>query len=110
MKGEMKSYLNDYGLPFLMKKALGVLILLLLLVSIVSAAGYFNYVKRWKAQRPNHFAAAGGYTGSIKMGNQVMCGMEGQYCCKLQSGRLGCLKVPNHIVDCMPDGMCHRIK
>ncbi|HLD05668.1 MAG TPA: hypothetical protein VJG90_08165 [Candidatus Nanoarchaeia archaeon] len=92
-----------------MKKIAFVLILLLL-VSMVSAAGYFNYVKRWKAQRPNHFSAAGGYTGSIKTGNQINCGLEGLPCCVLRAGRGACLRVPNRIVDCMPDNMCHKIK
>ena len=108
-KRRIKSYLNGYGYLSSMDKKLAYIVVLLLLVSLVSAEGYFSYVRNWKAQRPNHFSAAGGYQGSIKMGNQVMCGMEGQACCKLKSGRLGCLKVPNHIVDCMPDGMCHRI-
>lgn len=92
-----------------MDKKLVYIVVLLLFASLVSAEGYFSYVKHWKAQRPNHFAAAGGYEGSVKMGNQVMCGMEGQHCCKLSTGRLACLKVPSHIVDCLPDGMCHKI-
>ena len=92
-------------------RIVALLLCFLLLSGLVSAMGYFNYVSLWKSQRPNHFAPRTGYVGSVAAPGtvRVSCGLQDLPCCQLPSGRLGCYKVPSHVVMCMPDNMCHKV-